>query len=531
MTFRITNDPNDEFRFIVPSVNGVKINGHTVVNAGNVTDYLPTKEGVGAVGTWPININGNAATVSNITSTQIISALGFTPLSSAQNQPGGPITGTSGTFSDVLNIAAGSTKGIRFPNDAFGGGSDTATITLETSGGEATKMTFRMTNDADDQFRFIAPSDNGITMNGHIMIHAGNYNSYAPTRTGGGASGTWPINITGNASTVSSLTSSQIINALGYTPLASVSSAQNQPGQPIFTGAGISSGLRFPNDPYGGSGDLATITYESVGGERTRLRFRVTNDASASVRDEAEFLVPDINGLLVNDNIVLNAGNYNNYAPTRTGGGASGTWPINITGNAATVSSLNYTQVVNALGFVPASNPPSALSGTVASLLVDSSGSAEIRFNSRGDSNQDLAISVQGENFIIYEPDDGNREWFRIDDTGSTGSASVYGQKIYDHNNITYTYGQTSAVGFTNQVGSFNNNSNYFDVYPPAGYSMSGLLAFIPSIHVIHFAGGVNADDSLRCQYSVLSNRIRVYVQNTEQRSTPAGNWLAIWRR
>lgn len=31
------------------------------------------------------------------------------------------------------------------------------------------------------------------------LLHSGNYNSYSPTLTGGGASGTWNINITGNA--------------------------------------------------------------------------------------------------------------------------------------------------------------------------------------------------------------------------------------------------------------------------------------------------------------------------------------------
>jgi hypothetical protein len=86
-----------------------------------------------------------------------------------------------------------------------------------------------------------------------------------------------------------------------------------------------------------------------------------------------------------------------------------------------------------------------------------------------------------------------------------------------------------STAGFTNQVGSFNNGANFFDVFPPSGKSMDNIVAFIPSIHVIHFAGGVNGDDSLRCTYSYLSDRIRVYVQNTEQRSTPAANWLAVW--
>jgi hypothetical protein len=86
-----------------------------------------------------------------------------------------------------------------------------------------------------------------------------------------------------------------------------------------------------------------------------------------------------------------------------------------------------------------------------------------------------------------------------------------------------------SIAGFTNQVGSFNDGANFFDVYPPAGKSMGNLLAFIPSIHVIHFAGGVNADDSLRCTYAYFGDRIRVWVQNTEQRSTPAANYLVVW--
>lgn len=96
---------------------------------------------------------------------------------------------------------------------------------------------------------------------------------------------------------------------------------------------------------------------------------------------------------------------------------------------------------------------------------------------------------------------------------------------------FTITYGQTySQSGFTNQVGSWNFGANFFDVFPPAGKSMGNLVAFMPSIAVIHFAGGVNGDDSMVCTYSYLGDRIRVYVQNTEQRSTPAANWIAFWR-
>lgn len=93
----------------------------------------------------------------------------------------------------------------------------------------------------------------------------------------------------------------------------------------------------------------------------------------------------------------------------------------------------------------------------------------------------------------------------------------------------TITSGASYTVGYTNYVGSFADWTNYFDVFPPWGKSMGNIVAFIPSIHVIHFNGDVDYNDSIRCTYSYLSDRIRVYVQNTEQRSTPAANWLAIW--
>jgi len=86
-----------------------------------------------------------------------------------------------------------------------------------------------------------------------------------------------------------------------------------------------------------------------------------------------------------------------------------------------------------------------------------------------------------------------------------------------------------STSGFTNQVGSWNNGANFFDVFPPAGKTMGNLIAFIPSIAVIHYAGGVNGDDSMRCTWANLGDRIRVWVQNTEQRSTPAANYLVVW--
>ena len=90
-------------------------------------------------------------------------------------------------------------------------------------------------------------------------------------------------------------------------------------------------------------------------------------------------------------------------------------------------------------------------------------------------------------------------------------------------NGFSYTY------TFTNQVGSFNDNANYFDVFPPAGKTMQDLRAFIPSIAFLYFAGSVDANDAIRCVSDTRIDRIRVYVQNTEQRSNPGANWIAVW--
>lgn len=46
-----------------------------------------------------------------------------------------------------------------------------------------------------------------VAMNPVQSLHAGNYNNYAPTLTGGGASGTWGIGISGNAATATSASS------------------------------------------------------------------------------------------------------------------------------------------------------------------------------------------------------------------------------------------------------------------------------------------------------------------------------------
>jgi hypothetical protein len=58
---------------------------------------------------------------------------------------------------------------------------------------------------------------------------------------------------------------------------------------------------------------------------------------------------------------------------------------------------------------------------------------------------------------------------------------------------------------------------------------MSNLAGFMASLSKVYFAGVVDGNDSLRTEWQADQNRIRVWVQNTEQRAIPAGNWIAFW--
>jgi hypothetical protein len=68
-------------------------------------------------------------------------------------------------------------------------------------------------------------------------------------------------------------------------------------------------------------------------------------------------------------------------------------------------------------------------------------------------------------------------------------------------------------------------------VYPPTNYSMSNLVAFIPSIRTIHFSGDVDKNDSMYCTYSKEDSRMKISCYNSEQRANPQCNWLAVWRK
>jgi hypothetical protein len=244
-------DTNIDLTLTPKGTGVVKAGTNTVLDAGNYNSYAPTLTGTGASGTWGISITGNAATVTSVTSSQVTTALGFTPYNATN--PSGYVN-TAGARAAISVTGSGSydsatgiitvTGGVTSVNSRTGAvtissadvtgalgftpynaTNPTGYITssalssyLPLSGGTVTGTT-RIGNlsigygtylnsirpTGDTNLNLDTPS--GATYATNILIgasfyqvlHAGNYNSYVPTLTGTGASGTWGISITGNS--------------------------------------------------------------------------------------------------------------------------------------------------------------------------------------------------------------------------------------------------------------------------------------------------------------------------------------------
>lgn len=100
----------------------------------------------------------------------------------------------------------------------------------------------------------------------------------------------------------------------------------------------------------------------------------------------------------------------------------------------------------------------------------------------------------------------------------------------YISSNLRYTYGSVRTTSRSQQ--GFNDfNRNYAHIFPPFGYRMSNLMAFIPSIMWIQYSGDVDGNDLLYCRYTRRSDRIVVIAQNSENGGDSWINYLAIWRK
>jgi hypothetical protein len=159
-----------------------------------------------------------------------------------------------------------------------------------------------------------------VLVNGGTTLHIGNYNTYAVKRTGN------PGNINLNSSTY--YTGSQVV--------------------------GFDVGTNIPGGNYG-----------------TMLNMQERGDTAG------QLVIDYSTGYLFTRGIqtttptfspwrtYLNDANYNSYAPTLTGGGASGTWSINVTGSAGSATTATTATNWGTYGAVPAAGTTFANASTI----------------------------------------------------------------------------------------------------------------------------------------------------------------------
>lgn len=305
--------------------------GNSIISAKTGALFFNYDHGTGGV----VFSNGAQGTVGTVDSS------GNANFSGAITQASNQVLHAGNFGSYALPLTGGTVSGVvRINNQLQVGQNTNGTATIDAYGGYAW-----FGRDSNSTGIRIDASGNvnvtgALTQGGNQVLHAGNYNSYAPTLTGGGASGTWGISISGNAATATN--SSQlggissdraILKRRGRIHPADSTSLNTSISAPemgfSYGGSGEPAGPYIAFGGLGGNIDYSCQLAGAYSGGGNDFKIRTRND-DAAIWNAWRTILTD--------------GNYNSYAPTLTGTGASGTWNISISGNAATATTLTSTQ-------------------------------------------------------------------------------------------------------------------------------------------------------------------------------------------
>jgi hypothetical protein len=378
------------------------IGAGTSSTTGTVTSVAGTGTVSGLTLTGTVTTSGSltlGGTLS-LTSGNVTTALGYTPYNSTN--PSGYIT-SSGSITGNAATATSATylnSGNYIQNATFSGNLDTdwrATPAGSfrwqgdypggTNGAGGTWWSYeniRHNNDAnyyglqvawgwaDNSGRLATRAVNNNVFDAWVYyLNSANYNSYSPTLTGTGASGTWGISVTGssasctgNSATVTSITSGQVTTALGYTPYNSTNPS----------------------------------SYITTAGARTAVSFTAGSGAYNSTT--GVFTIPTNTNQLTNGaGFTTNTGTVTSVSGTGTAGGLS------LSGTVTTSGNITLSGTVNGAARAWANFNGATIRGSfnVSSVTVNGAGDFTINFTTGlGDGNYATLTtgSVGGSGFV-----------------------------------------------------------------------------------------------------------------------------------
>lgn len=276
-----------------------------------------------------------------------------------------------------------------------------------------------------------------------------NYNSYAPTKTGTGASGTWGISITGNATTATTLATARTINGTSFNGSANITTANWGTARTITIGS----------------------TGKSVNGS-SNISWTLAEIGAASTSHT------------------------HNYAGSSSAGGAA-TTALACTGNSATATTLATARTINGTSFNGSANITTANWGTARTITIGNTGksvngsanvswslseigaAASSHSHSNYVSTSDYALTTISKTLTI------GTSWM---DTGIAGSNLATGSYIVQVSGM-----DSTATGFYSEIWTgtmswYNGTTNSTDsdeiVLHKAGHASNGKTIYLRTIRV-----------------------------------------------
>ncbi len=332
-----TNDKDRE-RFIInwygvtskAAITAPSFNGNLNGNASTAS-----KLGTSTVGgtAKPIYLNAGTATALSATvgSSSLPVYLNAGTITQCGTSLGVSITGNSAT-TNQLNVSVLTSQSLAAYNTSghlyYAGGGNT--VSDKPSGVDAFGM-FTMQTASGWQGQILMASNTATSLywrtannnfNGgwRKILDSSNYGEYVPTKTGTGASGTWGINISGNAATASKLATARTINGTNFDGSANITTsywgtARNiyiQDATAAHTGAAVS---------VNGSGNInlklpSTITAALSGNASTASKWQAARTVTMNGFSDCSFSIDGSSNVSFDYkpyNFYLSVNNKNNY--------------------------------------------------------------------------------------------------------------------------------------------------------------------------------------------------------------------------